>query len=101
MKYVDSHEWIKVEGDIATIGMSSSAIKNLGEIVNIKLPKVNQKVKNKDVVAILETSKSAIEITSPISGKIVEVNISLEKDLKNLNEYPESLGWLFKIKIKD
>jgi len=99
MKYVDNHEWIKIEGNIATVGISAYAIKNFGKIVNIELPEVNKDVKAKEAIVILETSKSAIEITSPISGKIVAVNDSLKKDLKNLNEKPENLGWLFKIEI--
>ena len=98
MKNENSHEWIKIEDDICTIGISSNAKDELGEITNIMLPKIHQKVKKDQTICILETVKSAIEIESPVSGIVIEINEKLKKNLNDLNEHPETTGWLFKIK---
>lgn len=91
------NEWIKIEGNIITIGISSYAAKEIGEILFIELPKVGKKVKKGEEAAVLESNKAAFDVYAPISGKIVEVNEKLKKNLKDLNNYPESKGWLFKI----
>lgn len=95
----DTHEWIKIEGDIGTVGISAYAKNEIGEIVNIQLPKVGRTVEAHEEVCILESAKSAIDVTSPVSGKIVEVNEKLKKNLQLINEDPEKEGWLFKISI--
>jgi glycine cleavage system H protein len=91
------NEWIKIEKNIITVGISSYAAKEIGEILFIELPKVGRKVKKGEEVCILESNKAAFDVYAPISGKIVEVNEKLKKNLKDLNKYPESKGWLFKI----
>jgi glycine cleavage system H protein len=90
-------EWIKIEGDVVTVGISSCAAKEIGEIVSIELPKIGRKVKKGDEVCVLESNKAAFDIYAPISGKIVEINKKLKTDLSDLNNYPESRGWLFKV----
>jgi glycine cleavage system H protein len=99
MKYTNSHEWIFLEKDIATVGISFFAKKHFGDIVYINLPKIGKVVKALDEVCILESTKSAVDIYSPVSGKITQVNKKLLKDLKDLNASPEDRGWLFKIKM--
>jgi glycine cleavage system H protein len=95
----DTHEWIKIEKEIGIVGISAYAKNEIGEVVNIQLPKVGRIVKAHEEVCILESAKSAIDVSSPVSGKIVEVNEKLKKNLRLINEKPESEGWLFKILI--
>lgn len=92
------HEWIKIKDTIATVGISQYGIKEFGDIVNIEFSKKKGFVKKKEEICVLETMKSAIEISSPLEGEIVQVNENI--DLKDLNEDPEEKGWLFKIKVK-
>jgi glycine cleavage system H protein len=99
MKFSDSHEWVKIEGDIGTVGITSHAQKELGEIVYIELPSVGKKVKAKDEVAVLESTKAAADIYTPVSGEIIEINQQLHPTSCQINTSPENEGWLFKIKL--
>jgi len=99
MKFSNTHEWVEIKNDIATTGISNFGRMHLGEIVNIKLPEMNREVKKNEAVCILESNKTAIDVHSLMSGKIVQVNENLYKDLKDLNASPEEKGWLFKVKI--
>jgi len=100
MKDENSHEWIKIQDDIATIGISLYVKEEFGDIFNIKLPSVGDKIEKGKEACVLETGKSAIEIPSPYDGEIVEINEKLKEDLNDLNEDPEDRGWLFKIKVQ-
>lgn len=99
MYYTTSHEWIKLREDEATIGISTPLQKQLDEIVYIELPKIGYEVKASDEVAVLESTKAAIDITSPLSGIITEINLNLKTDPNLLAASPEDEGWIFKIKI--
>lgn len=101
MKYTDSHEWIKIEGPIGMVGITKYAQKELGEVVHVELPKIDSVVEAGDEVAVLESTKAAADIYSPVSGKIVSVNQKLKEDLSLINKSPEGAGWLFKIKLED
>lgn len=101
MKYTDSHEWIRMDGKKGTVGISSHAQKELGEIVYIELPKVGDEVVAEDEVAVLESTKAAADIYTPVSGTITKINTELAQDVTALNEAPESAGWLFEIEVKD
>jgi glycine cleavage system H protein len=101
MYFSDSHEWVKVEEDIATIGISFFAQKELGEIVYIQLPKIGQKIKAKQECVIVESTKAATDLYTPISGEVIAVNDALYSNLKLINEDPEHHGWMVKIKIQD
>lgn len=93
-------EWVKKEGNIAIIGIFAKVIKEIGKIENIRfLKKVNDYVKKKEEVVVLETVKSAIDICCPLKGKVVEINKDLEKNLDLLNRDPEGLGWILKIEV--
>ncbi|NGX52319.1 MAG: Glycine cleavage system H protein [Candidatus Anoxychlamydiales bacterium] len=101
MKFSTAHEWVEIVSDIATTGVTNFGRMHLGEIVNIKLPEVNSDVKANEAICVLESNKAAVDIHSPMSGKIIEINDKLEKDLKDLNTSAEEKGWLFKVKITD
>lgn len=101
MRYTESHEWIQIHGKIGTIGISSYAQKELGEIVSIELPKVGQVVKAKQEVCVLESTKAAADVYTPSSGKITAVNEALKKDPSLINKNPETTGWLFQIELSN
>lgn len=101
MKYTDSHEWIKIEGHIGMVGITKYAQKELGEVVHIELPKVDTVVEAGEEVAVLESTKAAADIYTPVSGKIVAINERIKQDLSLINNSPEGEGWLFKIKLED
>jgi glycine cleavage system H protein len=101
MKFSTSHEWIElIEGNLAIVGITNYGRMHLGDIVNIKLPS-KTKVKQNQEVCVIESEKAAIDVHSPISGEIIEVNRDLENSLDKLNNSPEKEGWIFKIKIDD
>lgn len=99
MYYSDSHEWIRVEGKKGTVGISKHAQKELGEIVYVQLPEVGQEVKGGEEVAVLESTKAAADIYSPVSGKVVRVNEALKEDISLINSSPEKEGYLFEIAL--
>ncbi|MGC1878814.1 MAG: glycine cleavage system protein GcvH [Rhabdochlamydiaceae bacterium] len=101
MRFTDSHEWIKVEGGVGTVGITDHAQKELGKVVYIELPAVGKRVKAGEEVAVLESTKAAADIYSPVSGEIVEINQKLGDFIHQINRSAEVEGWLFKIKLSD
>lgn len=101
MKFSVTHEWVKLEKDIATVGITNFGRMHLGEIVNIRLPKVGRRIKKGEEAGVLESNKAAVDFHSPVSGKIVQINKKLNKELSSLNNSAENEGWLFKVKIDD
>ncbi|MEC7840347.1 MAG: glycine cleavage system protein GcvH [Chlamydiota bacterium] len=99
MKFTETHEWIKVSEDIGTVGVTDHAQHELGDIVFIELPEVGKKINAKDEAAVLESTKAAADVYSPVTGTIVEVNEVLNDESELVNESAEDNGWLFKIKI--
>ncbi len=99
MKYTESHEWIKVENGVGTVGITHHAQEELGEVVYIELPSVGKKVNAGQEVAVLESTKAAADIYSPVSGEIVEINQRLHDFINDINHKAESEGWLFKVKL--
>lgn len=97
IKVTESHEWIDVDQEIGIIGITEFALKEMGEIVYIELPQIDRYVRAQEEVVILESTKAATDITSPVSGKIIEVNEALLSDLTLINTDPEGKGWLYKI----
>jgi glycine cleavage system H protein len=101
MKFSSSHEWVElIDDNIAIIGITNYGKMHLGNIVNIQLPTLS-KVKQNQEVCVIESEKAAIDVHSPISGEIIEVNKELEQSLDKVNNSPEKDGWIFKIKIDD
>jgi len=97
--YTESDEWVRVEGEIAIVGITDYAQDKLGDIVYIEEAVQGNKVVKEDKVATIESVKAASDINAPVSGEIVEVNKSVVKDPAIVNNDPYSEGWLFKIKI--
>lgn len=103
MKFTETHEWIDLndETKVATCGITNYAQQELGEVVFIQLPNLGEKVKKGDEIVILESTKAAIDLYSPLSGKIVDINQNLIQFPEKINQDAESSGWLFRIEIKD
>jgi glycine cleavage system H protein len=99
LKYTKDHEWIKVDGDVATIGITSHAAEALGELVYVELPEVDSEFKKGDSIVVVESSKSASDVYTPVSGKIASVNGSLEATPENVNNSTYEDGWLVKIQV--
>ena len=100
-KYTEEHEWVEVDGDTATVGITKHAQESLGDIVFIELPKIGKLVKLGDQVGVVESVKAASDLFSPVSGEIIEVNNELQNSPQLLNTDPENTGWYMKIKIDD
>ena len=101
IKFSKEHEWLKVEGDVATIGITKHATEMLGDIVFVELPDVGSSVEKDGNAGVVESTKAASDVYTPISGKIVENNQSIVDDPAKINSDPENGAWFFKLKIKD
>ncbi len=99
LKYTESHEWVRIDGDAATIGITDHAQAQLGDIVYVELPDVGSKCSSKHEIAVVESTKAAAEVYSPVSGIVTEVNEALEEHPELVNSDAEEIGWLFKLKI--
>lgn len=101
MKFTESHEWINVEDGVGTVGITDHAQKELGEIVYVELPAVGKQVKAGEEVAVLESTKAAADIYSPVSGEVVEINQKLGDFIHQINASAEKEGWLFKVRLSN
>lgn len=101
LKYTEDHEWIKVEGDIATVGITEHAQDSLGDVVFVELPDAGRSVAQKEEVGVVESVKAAADIYAPVSGEITEANQALADDPSLANSDPMGAGWFFKIKLAD
>ena len=101
LKYTKSHEWVRVSGDTATVGITDHAQNELTDIVFVELPDAGRKVKAGEACAVVESVKTASDIYSPLSGEIVEVNKSVVDDPALVNKEPHAGGWFFKIKLSN
>lgn len=101
MKYSPSHEWALIEGATATIGISEYAQKELGDIVYVELPKLGHAIQAGGEAVVLESTKAAVDIYSPLSGKVIAVNTALIQNPEKINASAENEGWLFKLELSD
>ena len=101
LRYATSHEWILVEGDTGTVGITDHAQAELTDIVFAEPPAMGKSVKAGDVAAVVESVKAASDIYAPVSGEVVERNEAIEADPSLLNTNPFGAGWIFKIRIAD
>lgn len=101
LKYTKEHEWVKVEGDVATVGITDYAQKQLGDVVFVELPQVKTKVEQMKPFGVIEAVKAVSDLFSPISGEVIEVNTQLESQSNLINSDPYGQGWIIKIKVKD
>ena len=99
--YTEEHEWLKVEGDIGTCGITEYAQEQLGDIVYVESPKVGLRVAPNDEIAVVESVKAASEIYAPVSGEVIETNNKLDDNPAQVNEDAIGAGWFFKIRISD
>lgn len=99
--YSEEHEWVDVEGDVATIGISNFAQEQLGDVVFVELPEVGAEISAGDQVAVVESVKAASEVYSPIAGEVVEINDTIVDDPSGVNGDAEGEGWFFKMKLSD
>jgi glycine cleavage system H protein len=101
LKYTKDHEWVKLENDVATIGITQHAADALGELVYVELPKIGAKYNKGDAAVVVESSKSASDVYTPVAGEVVAVNDSLTSAPENVNNSAYEGGWLVKIKISN
>ena len=99
--YTDEHEWIDVEDDIATVGITDYAQGQLGDIVFVELPEVGAMIEQGKDAAVVESVKAASDVYAPITGEVTETNAALEEDPALVNSAPEDAGWFFKMTIAD
>ncbi len=101
LRYSEEHEWVSVEGNVATVGISDFAQEQLGDVVFVELPEVGAEVAVGEQVAVVESVKAASEVFSPVSGEVVEVNDAIVEEPAGVNGDAEGDGWFFKIKLSD
>ena len=101
VKFSKEHEWITVADDIATIGITKHAAELLGDIVFVELPEKGLNVEKDKTAGVVESTKAASDVYTPISGEVVEINQSIVDDPSKINSDPEGSAWFFKLKIKD
>ena len=99
LKYAETHEWVALDGEIITVGISDHAQSLLGDIVYTELPNLGKVVSAKEAIAVVESVKAASDIYAPLAGEVVAVNDELESDPTLINASPYDSGWLFKIKL--
>jgi len=101
VRYSKDHEWVKIDGDTATVGITHYAQEQLGDVVFVELPEVGKKVEQGKELATVESVKAASEVYAPISGEVVEVNSALADAPATVNEEAQGKGWFAKLKIAD
>ena len=100
-KFSKQHEWVSIEGDIATIGITKHASEMLGDVIFVELPEKGKNIEKEGLVGVVESTKAASDIYSPLAGEIVETNQSIVDDPAAVNKDPEGNAWFFKIKVKN
>lgn len=100
-KYTKEHEWVRVEGDVATVGITQYAQEQLGDVVFVEVPAVGRKVAKGEACAVVESVKAASDIYAPVAGEIVEGNAALADSPGDVNAEPTGKGWFFKLKLAD
>ena len=101
LHYCPSHEWIRLDGDIATVGISDHAQEELTDVVFVELPALGRTLDAGDPTAVVESVKAASDIYAPLGGEVVEVNLEVEADPSLVNTDPYGKGWIFKLRVKD
>jgi glycine cleavage system H protein len=99
--FTKDHEWLTVDGDVATVGITDHAQSQLGDVVFVELPQVGRQVAKNDAVGVVESVKAASDVFSPLSGEVVEVNSEIVTDPALVNKDPMQVGWFFKIRLAD
>ena len=101
LKFTEDHEWLKVEGDVATVGITTHATELLGDIVFVQLPDIGAKLNKGDGAGVVESVKAASDVYAPLTGEVVEINETLVDNPATVNADPQGTGWFFKMKLAD
>jgi glycine cleavage system H protein len=101
LKFTDEHEWLNLDGDVATVGITAHAAEQLGDVVFVHLPEVGTKLSKGDGAAVVESVKAASDVYAPLSGEVVAVNQSVVNDPASVNADPQGNAWFFKLKLDD
>ena len=101
LKFLDSHEWVKVDDNTVIVGISDHAQNELGEVVFVELPAIGDEFVSGDEAAVVESVKAASEVYTPLSGEVIEVNEALEENPELVNTSPYEDGWFFKLRVSD
>lgn len=101
LRFTDEHEWLKGEGDIATVGITAHAAEQLGDLVFIELPKVGAKLKKGQAAAVVESVKAASDVYAPLDGTVTEVNAAAVEDPTTVGGDPQGAGWLYRMRLDD
>ena len=101
VKFSKEHEWIKLEGDVAIIGITKHATEMLGDIVFTELPEKGSSVEKDGTAGVVESTKAASDVYTPVSGEVIDINQMIVDDPAKINEDPEGAAWFFKLKMKD
>ena len=101
VKYSNEHEWIRVDGDVGTIGITNYAQEQLGDVVFVDVPQVGRKVAKGESIAVVESVKAASDIFAPVSGEVVEANDALTDSPGDVNAEPMGKGWFFRIRLSN
>ena len=100
-KFTPDHEWVSIDGDIATVGITDYAQSQLGDLVFVELPKTGRAIKKGEAVAVVESVKAASDVYSPLTGEVVAVNEGIVADPALVNSDPEQAAWMFKVRLAD
>jgi glycine cleavage system H protein len=101
LRFTEEHEWLNLDGDIATVGITEHAAKQLGDIVFVQLPEVGTRLAQGDGAAVVESVKAASDVYAPLAGEVVEVNQTVVDDPASVNADPQGKAWFFKLKLDD
>ena len=101
IKYTEDHEWLKIDGDVATVGITVHAQDALGDVVFVDLPSVGTTLAQKETAGVVESVKAAADVYMPVSGEVIEVNETLRDDPSLANTDPLGTGWFFKVRLSD
>jgi glycine cleavage system H protein len=101
LKFTEEHEWLKIEGGVATVGITSYAVDQLGDLVFVELPEVGSSFSKNDAAATVESVKAASDVYCPLDGEITEINPAITTDPSLVNSDPQGAGWFFKLKLKN
>jgi len=101
LKFTDDHEWVNLDGDVVTVGITAHATEQLGDLVFVELPEVGATLAKGDIAATVESVKAASEVYAPLDGEIVEINGAIGETPESVNEDPLGKGWFFKMKLAD
>jgi len=98
-RFTDQHEWVRVDGDVATVGITKFAAEQLGDVVFVELPEAGRKVGQGGEAAVVESVKAASEVYAPVGGEVTDANAALTEDPAKVNADPEGEGWFFRLKL--